>query len=202
MTKREARWATALHEAGHLVVAVRANRWRVKASAYVMDDGSGVAVFPHGLTRFDSTTATAAAERAEGLARLYPAPARQRRPAMPKPGFTAERIRAAASIESQQQAARACFTQASGDAESIAAWCIAGHETDPREWARRYRRVQAAARLAVWRYQVEIVTVALKLFHTGVVRMEGNEQDEAALRQRAKNRSQDDERADEATEHR
>jgi hypothetical protein len=60
------------------------------------------------------------------------------------------------------------------DADELARYCIRFNPSDPKDWHARYRRIHAAARLAVWIHRVEIVQIATELFHEGAVQFPGD----------------------------
>jgi hypothetical protein len=169
----ETRWQTALHESGHLVTARALNRWDTECRAELYAVG-GCAWLPLGLTEHTRMVSTAAGLRAERLSRLHPAPRRRPQPA---PNLYPE---VAVLREQATDSAQAAFLgQLTTDADELARYCIKFCPADPKDWARRFRRIHAAARLAVWIHRVEIVEVATRLFHEGKVSFPGCPSDNA-----------------------
>ncbi len=167
MATSSARWAVCLHESAHVVIARALNQWNCQCQAEVYAVG-GVATMPHGLTRHAHVVATAAGGYGERLARLHPAP--RRRPAPPAtmaPHIAALREKA---TDSAQAAYLGTLTS---DADELAAYCVRFCPADPKDWERRFKRIHAGARLAVWIHRVEIVQIALQLFHEGRVSFPG-----------------------------
>jgi hypothetical protein len=163
----EKRWQTALHEAAHLVVGRKLNRWDCRCGAHIYFAGGGFATLPEGLTEWATMVSTAAGARAERLARLFPPPPMP--PAVPEIG-----AEAGAVIADAQQAYLRRMTP---DEVEISKHCIKYEPGNFKDWVRRATRITAAARLEVWRHRREIVAIAERLYQTGCVIFEGDPAD-------------------------
>lgn len=164
------RWRLALHESAHITVAMQLNQWRTSCRAEI-HEGGGVATLPLGLSKTANAAATAAGAYGEKLTRYFKAPKR-RRPKVQSSTLhpEVEKLRADAVEEIQ----RAYVCGLSSDADAIAQHCIS-YGGGPADWAKRYRRCRAQARLAVWKHRVAIVETARQLFHDGAVSFEGSD---------------------------
>lgn len=152
-----ARWRTCLHEAGHAVVG-RALLGHTTRAA-VFDDGWGVADVGDGggvPVSDESAFAVAAGPAAESLAEDYPHP--QTAASQPL------EIRYPATSVCVKARAEAAMT----DDVALARWCIAGFESRPLRWSRRYDWVYEQADALIARHEVEIVAVATSLFTCGI----------------------------------
>jgi len=159
------RWQTALHEAGHCVVATAIGGTCL--SVAIWPDGGGMADLA-GLTLFGTAITSAAAEAAIKLLADEPPPP-DPDPATPyaRPGISD----LTPSEELQILATRFPTDAGISDDRAIALYCVEGVEHEgPERWVDRYYMVHARARRVVSDHREKILSVALALFARGVLR--------------------------------
>ncbi len=182
-TASQRRWACALHEAAHLETARAMNLFNCSCHAALLpgDDGGGLAQLPAGLTAWKCAVAIAAGEIGGKLAARYPIPKRRHTdPPLPvESGNGGEDI--LPGLVRWAMSGHSDAVASASDDEHVARWCIAGHEAAPHEWARRHRRVKAAARLEVWRVRNQIHQTARALYLNGAVHLPGNPDEDAVF---------------------
>ena len=169
-----ARWKTSLHEAGHLHVgrAMAAESRTVQAVVYpIREGGGGAAEVQTTGQSFKNAVESAAGGRAAKLARIYPPPrlaivepaAEPQEKSETAPATPASRKPEPETIFDRFRSAKEPPT----DACTVAEFCVGAGEEHPREWAKRWRRVHAAARLHVWANREAIRETAIRLFYDG-----------------------------------
>ena len=183
-----ARWKTSLHEAGHLHVgrAMAAESRTVQAVVYpIREGGGGAAEVQTTGESFKKAVESAAGGRAAKLARIYPPPrlaivepaAEPQEKSETAPATPASRKPEPETIFDRFRSAKEPPT----DACTVAEFCVGAGEEHPREWAKRWRRVHAAARLHVWANREAIRKTAIRLFYDGHATLLGEDRPAADL---------------------
>ncbi len=154
------RWAAAVHEGGHAVVAAMlVPGASEKIQATLVLDGGGESSLSPNLDSIDGAIATAAGPVAERLLSDVPPPEIEHAfPSEPLPTFAREAPFGEAAPGRPPQVS---------DHVWLARWAVTGHELDPESWARRHRFVTQRAEFLVQKYQAAILWIAERLYLDG-----------------------------------
>jgi len=159
------RWSTAVHEAGHFVIALLLTpqeKW-ILAGAVILDDGGGLTYTEKlGLVGMDSATCTAAGKLAERLASIAMPPTR-----MPPTGRVLERAVGAETAS----AVEGDFKEAVGvtDEIALAQYCAVEHPGEPEKWYAIYLRVRLYANVLINEHPLKIIAAADLLYTRSVI---------------------------------
>jgi hypothetical protein len=158
----------------------------VQAVVYpIREGGGGAAEVQTTGKSFKNAVESAAGGRAAKLARIYPPPrlaivepaAEPQEKSETAPATPASRKPEPETIFDRFRSAKEPPT----DACTVAEFCVGAGEEHPREWAKRWRRVHAAARLHVWANREAIRKTAIRLFYDGHATLLGEDRPAADL---------------------
>ncbi len=159
------RWATAVHESAHGVVAIALGG---RCDQLCILHGGGGVAFIDQLSPFDFAIAVAAPTAAAELLADVPPPEHA-----PTPANFDER-ESFADLTPREKieyiAAKFPENESPSDAHTIAQYCIRGLEDEPPDrWVSRYCTVHRAARDVVTDHRDQILAVATALFRDGIL---------------------------------
>ena len=165
------KWKTALHEAAHMQVALLLTHdlLRPAVSATLLSEGrtSGIAACAGQLTPFAKATMAAAGSYGGKLVDQWPRPRSHYR----KKQLLERQLEQSAKGELTAESVRKVFAGFKGgpsDAEIVANFCTSFEPDNPKDWAKRYKRVHAKARLTVYNHRAAIREIATELYLTGI----------------------------------
>ncbi|MFA7175150.1 MAG: hypothetical protein WC340_17385 [Kiritimatiellia bacterium] len=167
-SKEFERWETCLHEASHcyLWMKLSSDLFRPSMTAVILENGRyhGVAKCSGRLSDYRYAVMLAAGAYGGKLAEWYPRPRGwyQKRKITDRQAANGDVIKADAMRDSFRH-----DEEHLTDAEMIAQHCIQYEPDNPCDWRARHRRINAHARLLVWRHKSEIRQIAVELYHTG-----------------------------------
>jgi hypothetical protein len=153
------RWRTAIHEAGHVVIAC-VTTGKFLAGAQILFADCGCAYLPEQHDDFLCAVAVAAGRAAEVLAERHDPPAVPRSAGKPSP-----KLRTRAIHDGLKSDRRASIP----DTVVLARWAIAHVEDEPGRWESRLRWVYRTAEDLVAHHEASILAVAALLYSRGIV---------------------------------
>ena len=168
----KARWATALHEAGHVTVGQSrgGSLLRPSAQAAVFPDCSGCASVSGMTTKpyltFKYAVYAASGLASEELAEIYEPPRRKLHPPTPKEIINETRISEIISTQITENLSTN-LKNLRPDPLVIIDYCTQFDMSSPDDWKHRYERVTITAQEQVQLYREEIHAIAVKLFIDG-----------------------------------
>lgn len=159
----EARWRTAIHEAGHVITSMifAPKKWN---TTVILPNLGGLAYNCADFPEIQNAIIMAAGRAAEQLIKTCPVPATpQQAPSLGNP------LGNAFNKLPKEFKETLAVDNAIGESDErrLALYAIAGHELKPEEWLPRLREVERQAAVLVRQYRPSILIVATELFKAG-----------------------------------
>ena len=154
------RWSVALHESGHVVAAAVLLGDTCPGAVLLGGGGFAFLAVTEPLS-FESALAVAAGAAAEELAERHAPP--------PTPEPVGDLGRPLPTPAADDVYVLTAFRTAKPDALAIAEWCIRECPDEPERWRERHAWLDFTAKWFVHRNELEILSIATKLFVRGIV---------------------------------